>query len=748
MYKIRQSFLLIFVGLCLVACGGGGSLERNESNAPTPPEPAPTPTASYTIALQISDQSGSDTNIVGEGSPLIITASVTDQDGNVAPDRLVSFSFSVVGLANFNNDTGTALTNSQGVATIGLVVAQQSGDGLVNANTDNATQAQIGFRSEGIQQAQSAPASLRLFASATQLASSGTDQVELIAEVKNAQNVLLSGVEVSFSADNNASLEIVDVQTRDDGTARAFLKTTNNQENRQITAIATTETLDDEAEVKVNVVGTEVNISGASSVIISDQVPYTILVADSNGKGIANQRVEITSTIGEVDNSTPTTGATGQVTINFSSAQSGVGTITARALNALGNISVSVQEDDFSFSQLPEQAIPVVNEIDDEGSALVGVTWFKDGAPFVGGSVTVTTSRGIVTSPTMMTDLNGFVSFEVKSTTAGPATLSAVGTDSEGNEVTSRASFEFVATNVQAIFIDASPDLIGPEAEQSNISAIVTDPNGNLVKDKTVNFSLIDSSGGKIEPNSAITDSNGIASVTYTSNGVSVEDGVVILAESDGVTNQTELTVGARAFDISMGTGNLIQSPDSSTYLKEFAVFVSDSVGRPVEDIELTASVTPIKFSQGGVYRKGFWLRDEDAQIWFIDNSPTSTTSILCDNEDINGNGSIDVDPEDPTNTEDLDGNGELTPGIIGTINFKDGISRTDANGQATLEYRFPRAFGGWLEMEVSVFGQSSGSESQTSQVYRLEVAVEDLKSENSPPASPFGISPICPIRS
>jgi hypothetical protein len=540
-------------------------------------------------------------------------------------------------------------------------------------------------------------------------------------------------------------LEIIDAQTRDDGTARALLKTVNNQENREITVSALVENLDEEI-IKVEVSGTEVNISGPSSVIISDRVPYTILLADSNGVGIPNQKVEVSSTIGRVEFVDDETGPTGQVTFFFESDVSGQGSITASALNApTSSFNVTVQEDDFSFSELPDGPIPVVAQIGDEGSAIAGVTWFKDGEPFVGGEVTVTSSRGVVTNPTAVTDANGFASFEIKSTTAGPATLSAIGVDTGENEVTSRASFEFVAETVQAIFIDASPDLIGPEAEQSNISAILTDPNGNLVKGQLVNFSLIDASGGSIDPNSATTDSNGIASVTYTSNGVSVEDGVTIIAESGGVTNQTELTVGARAFDISLGTGNLIESPDPSTYLKEFAVFVSDSVGRPVEDIELTASVTPIKFAEGGVYRKGNWSFNPVTEDWFIDLDPSVT--ITCPNEDVNGNGSIDVDPNDSTITEDTNGDGELTPGIIGTINFKDGIARTDANGQATLQYRFPRAYGGWLNMEIAVFGQSSGSEAQSSQVYRLEVSEEDISGDNSPPASPFGIDPVCPTR-
>jgi hypothetical protein len=259
--------------------------------------------------------------------------------------------------------------------------------------------------------------------------------------------------------------------------------------------------------------------------------------------------------------------------------------------------------------------------------------------------------------------------------------------------------------------------------------------NGNLVTGQTVNFSINDVSGGSIAPNTSVTDSNGIASTVYTSNSVSSEDAVIINAEvasNASVNDMVTLTVGNRAFDIVIGTGREIQLPDPSSYLKEFAVFVSDSAGRPVENVDLTVSGTPVRFTQGGTYRKGIWVFNTDADVF------EAIVTAICPNEDINGNGLLDAG-------EDTNGDGTLTPGIVSTIAFANGQSATDANGQAIVELRYPREFGPWTDIQVSVFGQSAGTESQDNQNFELVVAAEDVSDEASPPpANPFGQGMLC----
>jgi hypothetical protein len=694
--------------------------------------------AETSISLSLSASS----TVVSDGEPMVLEATVTDNNGNPVDNVVVLFEISEPTLASFENDTGTALTNAQGVAQISVFVGESSGSGTITASIDEVTDT-VGFESTGA--SQQGAFSLELFASTTQLASSGNDSIELIAVLKSEENILLSGIPVTFSANQNASLTIVSANSGEDGTARALLTTRNNPENRIIQVSATSGTLSQTLDVSV--VGTEVNINGASSVILGDSAPITVVLSDSDGDGIAGQTVAISANIGSLDNESPVTNANGQVTVNYTADESGVASINASALNASTNFTINVQQDDFSFQALPTEGV-LLNT--DETLTL---RWFKNGQAFVNGDVTVTSSRGTIsggasaTPNVVKTDASGIATVTINSSFAGPASISAIGKDGDNNEVTARGTIEFVADEVDNIFVDATPDIIGPEGQTATITAVLRDPEGNLVKGKTVNFSILsDATSGSISPNTAITDSNGIASTVYTSNSVSEINGVTIEAESDGVTAFTNLTVGDRAFDISIGTGNEIVSPDQSSYVKEFSVFVTDAAGRPISDAALTANVTP---PAQNAYIKGQWVWNDDVRIYQqrglripgsdpVDYDPVT----FCNNEDANGNGRLDLLPAPG---EDINGDGQLTPGNIAVVSFKDGVARTDENGQATIEVRYAKQFGGWVFVTLGVNGQTAGTESSETQLYGLGAASDDLTEEtNPPPANPFGVLPDC----
>jgi len=114
-------------------------------------------------------------------------------------------------------------------------------------------------------------------------------------------------------------------------------------------------------------------------------------------------------------------------------------------------------------------------------------------------------------------------------------------------QVSARTEVEFIATDADSIIVDATPDSIGPSGQTSTIVAVVRDPNGNLIKGKTINFLVDDVSGGTISPNQATTDRSGIASTVYTSNAVSSYEAVKVYATVDdeqAVNGFTLLTVG------------------------------------------------------------------------------------------------------------------------------------------------------------------------------------------------------------
>jgi hypothetical protein len=718
--------------LSLFSCGGGGSLTRDDIVGGGNAGGGGTTTITRSISLVFTDADGQSSTSLSESTPLTLTATAIDSNGDPVVDTLITYTFQPEGLAVFGNDSGTASTDSSGVATLEILVGENSGAGEIVASLSSGETATTTFNSEGTTLIGEQPASLDLFGSSTQLASSGSDVIELTALVKDANNVLLEGIDVTFSANAAASLRLANggsiAVTGADGVARATLSTQNNQENRIIEVTANTAVFSQVLEVQV--VGTQININGSSSAILNDPVPLTISLVDSDGNGIANQVVTLNASNGQLSDTSPVTSAEGQITVNYTGDMSGADTVTATALNSINEFSIAVQEDDFSFV---DGAVNSEAQVVNLNTATeLAIEWLKNGSPFVNGAVTLTSSRGVVAVATANTGSSGNVTFSIQSDNAGFATITATGVDADENEVSARTLVEFVATVADSIIVDGTPDSVAPSGQTSTITSVVRDPNGNLVKGKLINFVVDDVSGGTISPNQATTDRSGIASTVYTSNAVSSFEAVKVYAtvsDTPSVSDFTSLTVGDRAFDISIGTGRLIEAPEQSSYSKEFSVFVTDPDSNPVPNALLTFSATPVRFLDGGVYRKGFWAFDTTNNIWF------RTITATCPNEDIDGNGILDEG-------EDFNNDGQLTPGNVVSI---PSTSTTDVNGQTLVNLLYAKQFGAWVDVDIIAKGESAGSESSESQKYSLVVATEDLSNEASPPPnSPFGFGPNC----
>ncbi|MBJ2129021.1 Ig-like domain-containing protein [Alteromonas sp. IB21] len=689
-----------------------------------------------TVALTLQNAAGETDNSLSTNNALVALATVTNSQGEPQADLLLTFSLSNDELATFSNDTATALTNSEGVATIGMSVGSASGDGQVTATLPTGESDSTTFSSTGSTTVSEEPASLELFANNIQLASSGSDEVELIALVKNEQSVLMEGVEVSFSAQTGDGVELQLTQpvTLSDGTARAILTSQNDKSNRTITITAGAGSLSESVDITIR--GTEVIINGASSVILNDTVDYTIRLQDSDGQPIDNEDVVLSVTNGTLSSTTVNTGANGQATVSYTASASGENTITASALNAETNFTVQVQQDEFNFVNLPEEEVPLGQ------SQTITVQWRQNNTPVVGRDVTFSASRGqIAGDATVTTDANGQASIDISANNAGISAITASANDGSGNVLVSALTqIEFIATTPHTLIADASPDILGPDGQTSTISAVVRDVNGNLVKNSVINFTVSDVSTGFVSPSQATTDSKGIATTVFTSGSVSTLESVAItafVADDPAIEDRVSLTVGARAFDISLGTGNEIEEPTSTSYLKRFAVFVSDSAGQPVSGVNLTASVTPAKYVNDGEYRTGFWVYNDDESQWI------AIVNQNCLTEDINDNGILDTTPTD----EDTNGDGLLTPGLVGTITFTNGNAVTDENGYAELEYRYPSSYAVWYDAVISVFGQSTGSEAQASMNYTLDISADDVTDEGAaPPANPFGVTDQCTL--
>src|SRR5262249_53906709 len=131
------------------------------------------------------------------------------------------------------------------------------------------------------------------------------------------------------------------------------------------------------------------------------------------------------------------------------------------------------------------------------------VHWTSNGTPVADGTaVNFSSTRGTL-SASSATTVGGNASVTIQSTTSGPAVVSATGTG-----VATTPNLDFVATNPASVAVQASPATI-PVQGSSTISAIVRDPNNNLVEGKAVDFQLTDITGGSLSVASAVTDAQG-----------------------------------------------------------------------------------------------------------------------------------------------------------------------------------------------------------------------------------------------
>ncbi len=758
----RLSFTMLLMSMMtLVACGGGdGDLTGGGDG-----EGGTSDTAKISISKSEGDLSA--TNDITISASLVLNSS-----GAAVVGKLITFTLNDPSIAVFDPVVGTAITDASGIATITVKVTDVAGGVEVTATavgSDSDTgSASIGFTSAGdgvkIVEGEPQAASIRLFASSQQLASSGAQSIELSAIAKDNNNNLLEGVTINFASDSGALGKVLDASgsssnvTGSDGKVAMKLSTQDEPSNRVILVTVTSGDITDSLEIEV--VGTTVTLTGSSSLALDDETSYIVNVLDSDGNGVAKTEVAISaSKVDEITIPTSvTTDSEGQATVKVTGTVGGTNSIIVTALGATASQDVSVQADSFLFTSFSNgintvnpSNTPIVPDVSLAQTASITLTWMRENAVVSDGkSVSFTTTRGII-NVNSATTVDGEVTATLTSTDAGTALVTFVGSDvvdGEAVELTNQLEFEFFADTAATIKAQASPNSIGPNKQTSTVSVIVKDVNGNLVKNKRIKFVLEDVSGGSIFPATAVTDSSGSASTIYTSNNTSAKDAVSITAvveDTPAITDTVNLTVSNRELFISLGTGNELEELGTTDYVKEYSVFVTDAESNAVENVELTVSAIPEN------YYKGLWVPTFDGSdfvLWLALGEgstnipgPVYLEKTRCVNEDANFDGILD-------DGEDFNGDGKLTPGNIVSIS---GSLITDEDGRSLIKVTYPQSYGQWLDVKLIVSGKVTGSENSTQAIFTLPALIDDVNDEDVTPPSqgigtrgPFGLSNDC----
>lgn len=559
--------------------------------------------------------------------------------------------------------------------------------------------------------------SLVLTASSRQLLSDGSKAVVITAIAKDKNNNAISGADIIFSVDNDATIDAEASAQTESGSVKSVNLTPGIPENRLLHVKATsggkTKTLD------IEVVGTVVSIEGPESIPREKDVAFTLQLKDSANKPIAYEQVELQSSKGNTitpDSKTGfTTNSVGEIPFTLRGQTGGVDTLTTTVLGASYTKDVLISSDEFVLEGS-------VKEITINTTETISFLWKKEGVSQANKQVTLSATRGILSTSKIVTDSAGVASFTVTSGTSGTTIIKA--TSDEG--LSTSLTQEFIAITPAFLNTQADPTVVAPKGS-STIIAKIRDINDNPVKNKTIHFSLNDIVDGALSDSSAVTDSLGRASVSYTAgNSSSEKNGVVIKTVIDGypsITDDINLTVGGNALRIVLGQDNLVEK-DKVFYIKNFGVIVTDSAGNPVKGQKVSFTITPTK------YFKGIMIPIQN--VGWVRRLSTS-----CPSEDLDNDGMLD-------NGEDDNGNGFLDPTHDAAVTVT-GVS--DETGRIDIQIIYSKNTAMWSEQLISATTIVDGTEYIENIYFTLPAAASDLKDlKASPPnrISPYGVSQSC----
>ena len=721
-----KTWLAAVALLALVGCGGGSSgdagtpLLSDTGSGSGSGGGTSTPTA---IVVTLSSATVANTGAE------TVTATVIALDANNNALRAVP-----VTLAADNNGVVTVLgdvgsvTGASGrmTATIGIGSDRTNRSISLTATSGAA----IGRATLSVvdSPAGAVPKSIDVVAAATAVGTAG-DGVRISAFVRDSNNNALAAVPVSFRA-STGTLSNISAVSDTAGVATATFSSGADRTNRDATVTVSSGTVS--SQLKLPITGTTLTLQGPTSIILGSRVNFDVVATDSKSNVISGVTVTATSSLGN-----PLTASGGGITnssgfARFTYAANIGGTDTGLSFSGAGAtaapiIPLEVSGLNFAFvSPVASTTVPV------NTAQTVLVKLLVGGLPPAATEINFASTGGTLSATTAMTDaVTGVAQISLTSTSAGPLTVQASVSVAGVVSITT-LPLSVVATVPNSLVLQVSPTALAPNASggtanQAQVLAKVTDVSGNPVQGQTVNFTRVsDPSGGNLLQVSAITDSSGKASVTYVAGPESTaNNGVLIqgaVASKPAVFGRASLTVNQAALFIALGTGNVITNIDPQTYRKDWVVYVTDSNGIAVNAATLTIKAIPLG------YRTGHHILLDDKYVY-------QAPIYDCRNEDVNGNGILDLG-------EDDNGDGVLWPGNV--IAVSPGTVQT-ANGLATIALTYAESYAPWVNLRLTVSATVAGTESKTNAEFIVVGLASDFTKAGGPPAgfaSPFGDLP------
>jgi hypothetical protein len=719
MKKITGWLAALACSSLLAACGGGGGSPGTNSNGVTPSKVA---TVVLTSSAATIASSGLD------GTEVTLTAIVKDSGGNALANETVSF----------NASSGTVSSTNRVTDSTGKVVEKLSvkGDTSLRTITLSASVGSVKSTDIKIDVINAVP-TLSLTTDSGTLGSAVGNDVNVVALVRDSNNTVMQGVTVDLKADSG-SLSLTSRISNAQGIVTEKLSTGGDPTSRAIKITATVPGATPVVTI-VNVAGNKLTINVQPTINVGASADVTVKLVDSAGNALSGKPVVFGSNANSLTvkgGGAAVTNSAGQLVLTYAASGGTADVITVKAAGETTTAGIAINSSTFAVKVL-DVGGNVITSAFIGGCQQVAVT----GGP--SGNVTISSSRGVIYANSACTSqlvgtlplAGGAATAYVNASGPGVATITAT-----ASSLTTQTDLEFIAplTGIATISVQADPAVIGVNTsgsttQQTTLRAVVRDgtAQNNVVKNAQVAFSIAtDPSGGTLtQPALVITGADGAATVSFIAGtNPSAKDGVQIRASiigGSGASAVASLTVAQKSLFISAGTGNTVSVPSSALYQLDYAVVVTDAAGNAVPSVKLTASVLPTS------YYKGVMQYTVPLGPW----SPVR--SAQCANEDGNHDGILD-------SGEDTNGNGVLDPGIPVSVTTN---VTTDAQGRAVVSLVYPKDRAYWLDVNLTVRGQASGTEPGYVGLVHLPGLSADYAIQAiSPPGitSPYGTSTSC----
>jgi len=304
--KLAYAAIGLLVSIGLTSCGGGGGVVGvggtvgGGSTATT--------TTDGSVAIALTDTTGTAKNTISGGTPLVAKATVKDANGLPIKNVVVEFSVTS-GIAVLSPATGTSLTDASGIAEMGVEAGTGAGAAEISATATIGAKSVIGRATFSVGASASATPAAINFVSATPTDKSiviqgagGNGRTEvaiLIFKVVDSSNNGIANKKVNFTTQSSQTVTLINATatTGPDGQATATINSGTQPttvrviatvDGTSISAISDTLTVTTGQPVQTafSLSVETLNISGWNHDNVKTKI--NVLMADQSGNPVAD----------------------------------------------------------------------------------------------------------------------------------------------------------------------------------------------------------------------------------------------------------------------------------------------------------------------------------------------------------------------------------------------------------------------------------------------------------------------------